>query len=267
MSAEKLLTLTRRDFLRGAFFIGGGLLLNRCMPTPEPTPPAPTDVPMALAPGGETTVVAIQREMNATALAETSTPTPKPADTPTVSPTATETSKPTSTPEPTATSTPETIKVFDCDILSPEACATGEYIQWKVSSGLTVKGVGFTLKEGEEIKIPKKSVVAGSEYKQPHTYNGFGIKAIEGGVVAYYVGNIEPVGLTNVGKEKDGGTVVGKIKKNPGTVFKDTKYNLVIFFSSEKALMEAFPDQITNSPIEINNQSVKPSGGSGKAFY
>jgi hypothetical protein len=53
---------------------------------------------MALAPGGETTVVAIQREMNATALAETSTtPTPKPADTPTASPAATETPKPADT--------------------------------------------------------------------------------------------------------------------------------------------------------------------------
>ena len=166
------------------------------------------------------------------------------------------------------------VKAFDCGILSPEACATGEYIQWTVPSGRKFTGIGFVLKAGEEIKIPENLQVAGEELPQPHTYNGFLITAArkDGTGEFNYFGSIRPTEnkgqplIEKVGKDLPAGTVVGTIDESKTTVFKESKHNLVVVFPTDK-LENTFIDQTQKPPREINNTPVKATAGGGFEFF
>lgn len=192
-------------------------------------------------------------------------------------PTATATAKSdlaTATVEPshTATSTPEAKKIepFDCKILSPEACATGEYIQWNRPDGQPLTGIGFKLDTGEKVRISENLVVAGFKVNQPDTYNGYIVTALNRNGTRkfnYFIGNFTPLNIGRVGIELAAETTIGRIGGSD-TVFKESNHNLIVLFPSEADLKGAFSEQTKNQPIIINNESKsgKNNNSSGVFF-
>ncbi len=202
-------------------------------------------------------------------IAATSSPTPEP---PKATP-ATEPTKvpPTPTSEPTkVVPTPEARKEFDCGILSPKGCATGEYVEWTNFTGRKSSGMAFTLKAGETISIPEDLHVAGVEQNQSGWLDGFRIDAPrkDGSGVYTFYGDITPVGIGRVGKALPAGTAVGKIAASRIIVFEGSDYNLLITFPADDELVKAFPDQTKNPPRTLNNTPVKKApGGEVPIFF
>ncbi len=144
--------------------------------------------------------------------------------------------------------TPE-VKTLQCDILSPEACATGEYIEWNSARGIKLRGIGFTLKLGEEIYLPKDGLaVSKVVLKQPDIYNGVFLATMsKDGQESYgYWGNISTDLI------KPGSLLAGTITDAKSTVFEDQPYNLI--FVASPTFMEKFAGITKNPPKAINNK-------------
>lgn len=184
---------------------------------------------------------------------------------------------PTSAPpdEPTA----EVKEAIDCGILSsPEACANGKYVQWGVwspSGTVQIQGMAFTLKPGEEVRIPENFVVAASKYNEPGAYNGHAIKGItrDGKRSIKFIGDVEPTnGVAQVGKDFPAGTVVGIAGNTGEAVLPGLNYNLLVILPTEEDLKNTFPDQTKKPPIIIKNETLEsapkqPQGGGGGAVF
>jgi len=172
-------------------------------------------------------------------------------------------------PSPTVTSTPEVKKIepFDCGILSPEACATGEYIQWNRPDGQPLRGMGFKLKAKEGIKIPESLVVAALKFKEGTNYRGNLIKGIsqDGKRVFNYYGDVIPdpeKNIGNTGKSFPAETVIATIEGTGLTVFPESEYNLIVQFPTVNDLKNNHPEQTIGTPKIINNQPITTPGGS-----
>lgn len=241
-------------------------LLLACSPDAKAVSPALTPEPAAVA----------------------TTPTPEPPPPPPTPPkpeataTAMATVTPPKEPEPpaTATATPEAKKGFDCGILSPEACATGKYIEWRVPKGpqttetIPVRGMGFTLEVNEVIRISEDLQVAGEELPQGHFYNGYNITAPRkdgkrylywGAMKPAVDNNKEPV-IGKFGKNLSAGTVVARITSK-NSVFKGKPYNFVVVYPSEEELKNIFSEQTKNLPELITNQTMTSEAGEGVIFF
>lgn len=181
-------------------------------------------------------------------------PPPNPPELPVVVP-------PTPEPKTENKSAPITaeIKPYDNGIVSPEAYPTGDYIEWSVQ-GATVKGIGFIMNKGEKLRIPEDLQVATDEYPIPHTYTGRRIAGVSDGRRLTFIGAVSASdGLTDVGKNLSGGTVVGTINSST-PVLEGAKYNLVIL-SPEEERVKRFPDQTKNPPKKIDNTFTAPASG------
>jgi len=187
---------------------------------------------------------------------------PKPVEVPVVVPPPTEQTQ--SDKDKITPQKPE-IQPFDNSIVSPEAYVVGEYIEWNVQ-GATVKGMGFVLKEEEQLKIPENLQVATDVYPKPHTYNGRRIVGVSNdGRRLTFIGALSVAdGLTETGKDLPAGTVVGTVTSQ-SPVLEGTKYNLLIL-SPEPERNLRFPDQTKTPPLKINNTFTASALG-GLAFY
>ncbi|HLC97033.1 MAG TPA: hypothetical protein VJH97_06960 [Candidatus Nanoarchaeia archaeon] len=172
-------------------------------------------------------------------------------------------------PQPQESSSNPEIPPFDCGILSPEACASGDKIQWNRPDGKPMIGMGFKLKPSEQLRIPQKLVVAGYELKQPHTYTGYTIQAIsrDGKTEINYLGSINSINLTNTGKEFTGDTPIGEIDASGRKVFKEADYNLIVWFSDEGEIGKYFPQQALKPPLIVNNGQVSSQPQLGMTFW
>lgn len=183
----------------------------------------------------------------------TGEPPPKPPEIPAVAP------PPDTAPAASSSVPVEKVKPYDNGIVSPEAYTAGEFIEWSVQ-GAIVRGMGFILEKGEKLRIPEDLQVATDEYPKPHTYNGHRIAGISDGRRLTFIGAVSASdGLTDVGKNLSGGTVVGTINSST-PVLEGAKYNLVML-SSEEERVKRFPDQTKNPPKKINNTFTAPAPG------
>lgn len=157
-------------------------------------------------------------------------------------------------------------------ILSPEAEATGVYVQWKLPSGRMATGMAFTLKKDEPIKIPKALQVAGSENA---AYNGYGVSAVTDGQRYGFLGDIIPAKekkegddeespiIGNVGKDLKAGTIVGTIAGSGKTVFADAEFNFLVLYPTDEELKNTFKEQGAKLPRTVNlwDPNAKPTAG------
>lgn len=177
---------------------------------------------------------------------------------------------PISTPEPPRATaeaqkspTPVEVKTLQCDILSPEACATGEYIEWNRPDGEKLRGIGFILKPGELVKLPKEGLAVSTRIiEQPYVYRGIGVTAMakDGSETYVYYANLDPTRLKLVDLPPN---TVGIIADSNLTVFESQPYNLV--FASFPG-MEKFTPITKGTPKAINNK-VPGNPASNTAFF
>lgn len=169
---------------------------------------------------------------------------------------------PKETPTPEATKTPE-VKTLQCDILSPEACATGEYIEWNRPDGAKLKGFGFVLKPGEEVKLPKEGLAVSTRIiQQPSVYRGVQVIATtkdSSEEYAYYA-NLDP---TKLKLSELPPNTVGIIADSNLTVFEGHPYNLV--FGSFPVMKKFAP--ITKNPPKVINNKVPGEPAANTAFF
>ncbi len=168
------------------------------------------------------------------------------------------------------------IEPFDCGILSPEACATGAYIEWRVPKSpqsietIPVRGMGYVLKPGEKVRIREDLIVATSEYPSDSLYHGnlvSGVKKDGSGRITY-IGNVIPSeGVGKIGKPFASGAVVGTMRESDLTVFNNEPYNLVTIFRTEEDYKIADPEQIKNPPKKINNQTLGTMPSQGSIYF
>ena len=160
------------------------------------------------------------------------------------------------------TPTPEG-KTRQCDILSPEACATGEYIEWTRPDGEKLKGIGFILKPGEEIKYPKEGLlVSAILIQQPSVYRGVQViaRTKDGSETYAYYGNFN---LDKIKASDLPPNTVGIIADSDLTVFEGQPYNLV--FASSPVLETFAP--ISKGPLKRINNKVPENPASNTAFF
>lgn len=163
-----------------------------------------------------------------------------------------------------STATAEAKKTLQCDILSPEACAGGEYIEWNRPDGEKLKGVGFVLKPGEEARLPKEGLLVSTTIlQQPDVYRGVRViaKTPDNSETYQYYGNLSPDKL----KKSDlPPNTVGIIADSDLTVFEGWPYNLI--FKGPDTFMERFVP-ITKNPVKVINNKVPDNQASNIPFF
>lgn len=190
--------------------------------------------------------------------------------------TAIATTKPAVAPaaEPTraATSTPEAKQGFDCGILSPEACAEADYIQWDTPFGNPAEAIAMAFKAGKKFKIPEPMQVAAAEETYQGKPNGYRIVAArKDGSQIIIDGDVIPVGIGKVGKELPAGTVIAESAESGFPVLIEG-YTQFIQFTSKEDLKKYFPKQTEIPPRIVINKAIPPSqsntkGGGGVVFF
>ena len=168
---------------------------------------------------------------------------------------------------PKETPTPVEVKKLNCDILSPEACATGEYIEWTRPDGEKLRGIGFVLKPGEEIRLPKEGLLVSTKIiQQPSAYRGVQViaKTPDNSETYQYYGRLAPDKL----KESDlPPNTAGIIGDSDLTVFEDQPYNLI--FKGPDPFMEKFAPitKTKDHPKVINNKVPGNQAANIALFY
>lgn len=162
-------------------------------------------------------------------------------------------------PPPQESAVKPEIPPFDCGILSPEACASGQYVKWILPSKREVYGIAFNLKKGAEIKITAESQVAASKGSEGLGYSITAVNRKSGERLEMF-GDFKPAKeLTNTGKNLPAGSIIAESDESGSVAFRGTNIRQVVSFSGNETLKAAFKAIIADEARLVYTSGVEPT--------